>query len=262
MTNPSALPFLKLPSLFLAAALGLAGLGVPAATFAEDEIPATSPRALSELERPQPGETAEKVLRQMAERLNNVQSVRAHVQFSERRKKIKYKSQSRRKITTGPVELVRGVGARAAVHDGKNVDEYIADTRMLWSIDHNKREAQYIPASTPIIGTYVEEAKKMNVFAAVDETSLRYSGTQDVHGEPCWVLRARTPKRLELVGAKQMSVTYWISKKDGLPRRMHIPAEDDLIILVENIRINVPIDKKRFSYKPPSKYKTKNVFGL
>jgi len=249
------------------------GLAILAGAFATPEAAnSDSPGAFDERKRdaeiaelrkeplrpPAPGESLDQVRAIMERSLAGLDSVVCDVEQSKARKE-----KGRRRYYLGQIEIQRGSGGRVALTRKGNTDEYVANDRVIWSIDHNKKEAQFIPASTPVVGQYVREALKFNIFLALDADTMRLRGSQSVAGEDCWLVEGKSPRNLARTGVPVSKVRVWIAKSDGLPRMVHIPDDkDDLLIILSNIRCNPPINPARFQWSPPRGMKTKNIFGF
>lgn len=167
-----------------------------------------------------------------------------------------------RKTRVGPLELLRGQGARLVLTRKGETDEYIANEKIIWVYDVKRREAKYIPTDLPIIGYFVQEALKLNVLPALDAETMKLKGTESVDGEPCWVIEGKSPNKLRAVGVSPSVVRVWVSRKDGIPRMIKVPVASDCTIRLHDIAINVPVAKSRFDWTPPSNVKTKNIFGF
>lgn len=167
-----------------------------------------------------------------------------------------------RKTKVGPMELRRGAGARLKLTRKSSTDEYVANAETIWKYDHKDKEAKYFPTSLPVINFFVGEAMKLNVFLSVDDDTLKYMGTETVEGEECWVFQGKSPRRLKMVGVPVSDVRVWVAKKDGVPRKITLPNEEDTILRLRNVKINEPVSSKRFSFSPPKGVKTKNIFGF
>lgn len=216
-----------------------------------------TPNPLTQFSAPKSEESLQTVRSQILQLVARIDVLTCTVELSEKREK-----KRTRKVKTGPLELARGKGGRVAFSRKKETDEYIANAETIWSYAHHEKKAQYIPTSMPVVGFFVEEAMKLNVFLSVDEGTLRFHGTQHVDGEPCWVLEGRSPSKLRPVGVPVSTVRVWVAKKDGIPRRIWIPSEDDLVVTLRDISINGGMDSGRFIFTPPEKVKVVNVFGL
>ncbi|MBX7246572.1 MAG: hypothetical protein K1X53_13830 [Candidatus Sumerlaeaceae bacterium] len=204
-----------------------------------------------------PDEGMDRVQVIMARKISGLNSVTCDIEMSRKRKN-RYK----RKVYTGPVEIVRQQGARLAQTRNGKTDEYVVNNDTIWSIDHNEKEAQFIPASVPIVGAYLKEAMEFNIFAAMDQDTLKLRGSQTLDKEPCWVIDGKSPKKLSTVGVPVSKMRVWISQNDGLPRKVNVLDEDDLIVTIRNVKLNPVIPASRFNYSPPKNYKTKNIFGF
>ncbi|MCX7716818.1 MAG: hypothetical protein N2111_00220 [Candidatus Sumerlaeaceae bacterium] len=207
---------------------------------------------------PADGDSLDRVRAVMQRSLASLDSVVCEIEKSKARKE-----KGRRRYFHGQVEIQRGSGGRVSLTRKGNTDEYVANDRVIWSIDHNKKQAQFIPASTPVVGQYVREALNFNIFLALDEDTLRLRGSQTIEGEDCWLVDGKSPRSLARTGVPVSKVRVWIAKSDGLPRMIHIPDdEDDQLIILRNIKTNLRIDSERFQWSPPKGMKTKNIFGF
>lgn len=229
------------------------------------------------------GETVEAVLHQIQSRVDQVRTLKADISMSKVKDKKDKKDKGKgkkakeqdaavdestpsptgqRSVKSGPMAISRGQGARVAISRKDETEEYIANPQILWVYNHKDKEAQFIPTSMPFISGFVEAAMSMNVFAAMEQDTIRNKGSQDVDGEPCWVLEGKSPDKLKLAGVEQVKMRFWIAKKDGIPRRISIPTQKDLIISLNNVQVNGPIDASRFNFTPPQGVSTKNIFGF
>lgn len=211
----------------------------------------------SDFKKRQTGETLQVARASVQQLVDQIKTIQCELEMS---KKPEKKKSRRTKI--GPMELSRGTGARVSLTRKKSTDEYIANAETIWSYDHGDKEAKYIPTSLPIINYFVAEALKLNVFLSVDEETLKLIGSETIEGEPCWVFEGKSPRKLKVVGVPVAEVKVWVSKKDGVPRKITLPNEEDTIIKLRNVRINEPVSAKRFNWTPPKGVKSKNIFGF
>ncbi len=186
-----------------------------------------------------------------------VDTVSCEVEMSKKREK-----KFTRRVEKGPLELARGIGARVSLSRKGQTQEYIANQKVIWSYDHNDKEAQFIPTSMPVVGANVQEAMRLNAFFAMAPDTIRYRGSQEIEGEDCWVLTGKSPTTLESLGVPSVKVRVWVAKKDGLPRKIQLPDEDDLVIMLRSVTVNPAIPASRFEWSPPDGVKTKNIFGF
>lgn len=244
--------------LLIAAAAGLACCGA-IALGQQTEKPATATQTLEvphePITPPGPGETLESALTQIRSRLASIRTVKAEVELSKKDKK-------KRKVKTGPMEVARQQGARIALTRKGETEEYIATPSLLWSYEHKEREAQYIPTGLPVISTFVRSALALDMLLALDGDTMKLKGTSSFEGEPCWVIEGKSPDTLKIVGVPVVKMRVWVSKKDGLPRRISLPKEKDTLILLRQIQVNAAIDAGRFQWAPPKGVRTKNLFGF
>jgi outer membrane lipoprotein-sorting protein len=255
----------------------------PAASTVPTAAPGATPRvkatltpdtALGEHQKKAEGETIQSVLQQIQSNVDRVQTLRADLAMSKAKDKDKKEKKKQkaadpaasaspqRSVKTGPMEISRGQGARLSVTRKDETDEYIANPQILWVYDHKAKEAQYIPTSLPFISGFVTAAMNMNVFAAMENDSIKNKGSQDVDGEPCWVLEGKSPDKLSMAGVQQYKMRFWISKRDGIPRRIGIPDQKDLVISLTNVQVNGKVDPSRFQFTPPEGVTQKNLFGF
>lgn len=230
------------------------------------------------LVKPVDGVSVQSVLTDIQARVDNIQSLTADMEFDEeddskKKKKKKKKDGDQagvnpawpeppgRDIERGPLMIQRGVGAYLYLERKKDKAEYIANSSTIWKHDIKDKEARHIPASWPVISTFVTNALVMNVFVAMESDTVKLLGTESVDGEPCWVLEGQSPSRLK-VAVGQTKLKFWISQRDGIPRIIRVPKENDAIIRLKNVRINVPVDVAKFSFTPPAGVKTKNILGF
>ncbi|MGI8907730.1 MAG: LolA family protein [Candidatus Sumerlaeaceae bacterium] len=229
--------------------------------------------SLGEHQRKAADETVQAVLQQIQSNVDQVRTLTAELSMSkvkETKEKAKKKAEKtgtaprapKRTVKSGPMEISRSQGARVSLTHKDETDEYVANNQTLWVYDHKAREAQYIPTSLPFISGFVDAAMKMNVFAAMDTETIKNKGSQDVDGESCWVLEGKSPDKLKLAGVDPVKMRFWISKKDGIPRRISIPDEKDLVISLKNVQVNSPVTESRFNFTPPAGVTQKNLFGF
>jgi outer membrane lipoprotein-sorting protein len=225
-------------------------------------VPATADQmeTASAMRAPAAGDTLQTVRKSIEEKISGIRSLSCEVEMSKARDKKDPKKS--RKVHTGPLEIAREHGGRLQLTRKGHTEEYIANWRVIWSYDHKNKEARFIPTSTPVIGFYVQEAMRLNAFLSVDEDTLQLRGTQDLNGEPCWVLEGRSPRRLKTLGVPVTRISVWISRNDGLPRKIHVPSENDLTIYLRNYVTNPAIGPQRFEWTPPQGVKTRNIFGF
>ncbi len=248
---------------------GLSGAQTPAAppvppraAAAPAEIPLEArPTPLpGAIRKPEPNETLQSVRARIEARMAKVQTFTCQVEMSKKREK--REGQSWRKIRSGPLELARGVGGRVMLTRKGETEEYIANRQVIWSYDHKAREAQFIPTGAPVVGTFVQEAMRLNVFLAADEDTLKLRAVQEFDGEDCWVIEGLSPSRLKPLGIEPTKIRVWVAKKDCLPRKIQVPKEHDLTIVLRDFQVNAPVDPSRFQFAPPAGVKTKNIFGF
>lgn len=228
---------------------------------------------------PSDGQTAKSVLADVQARVHSIQTLNADLEFDRKdddggKKKKKKKAAEGsginpawpeppdRDIERGPLSISRGNGAYLFLERKKEKEEFIANPTSLWKHDIDDKEARHIPASWPIVDTFVSNALKMNVFVAMDDGTIKLKGTESVDGVPCWVLQGNSPSRLNMVGVGTKKMQMWVGQADGIPRVIKVPSEEDTIIRLKNVRINQAVDPTRFQFTPPAGVKTKNVFGL
>lgn len=202
-------------------------------------------------------ESLDSVRAQITARVAHVQTLSCTLEMSKKREKKKT-----RKVKTGPLELARGYGARLALTRKDETDEYIANPQIIWSYEHHEKEAVFIPTDTPLIGSFVQEAMKLNVFAAVDEDTARLRGSQAVDGIDCWVLEGKSPTKLRVLGLPVTTIRVWIAKHDGVPRKIQLPDEDETMIILRNVQVNPEVSPSRFQWQAPADVKTSNIFGF
>lgn len=212
---------------------------------------------LSPLVPPQPGESLESVQVQIRQNVDSVQTLTCTLELSKKRGR-----KPGRKIRTGPLEIARGLGARLALTQKGETTEYIANPEIIWAYDRKDKKAKYIPTDVPLISGFVQEALRLNVFMSVDEGTLDFLGSQTVGNEVCWVLRGESPRKLALAGVPPSKLRVWIAKSDGIPRRIRIPEGNDTMLVLRDVRVNVPIKPTRFQWTPPEGVKTRNIFGF
>ena len=202
-------------------------------------------------------ETLAQVRQSMSERLDAVRTLLCNVEMSKTRS-----DKPTRKVYSGTLQIARDQGGRLVLTRKGSTDEYIASSRIIWSYDHKHKEARFIPASTPVVGTFVQEALRLNVFMSVDEGTLQLLGCEPVENEACWVLQGKSPARLKKVGVPISTILVWVSKSTGLPRKIRIPDEKDTTVVLRDFRTNEPVDPRQFQWSPPKGVKQKNIFGF
>lgn len=203
-----------------------------------------------------PGETLESVQARIRRFLGQVHTLKADVEMSRARKG------KSRKVSTGPMEVARQQGARVALTRKGETEEYIANPRVIWSYEHKEREAKYIPTNLPVVEQFVGSAMGLDLLLALDAETVRLLGNGTCDGEPCWVLEGKSPDTLEMLGVPVVKMKIWVSKSDGLPRRIWLPKQNDTLILLRKVKINPTIAAGRFQWSPPKGVKTKNIFGF
>ncbi|AXA35734.1 hypothetical protein BRCON_0957 [Candidatus Sumerlaea chitinivorans] len=207
---------------------------------------------------PPAGESLADVREQIESKLAALSAIRCDVEMSKAREK-----KITRKVYTGPLEILRGHGGRVSLTRKGQTEIYIANPKVLWSYEPRKKEAQFIPANTPVIGQFVEEALRFNAFLAMDENTMKLLGSQTCDSEPCWVIEGKSPRKLVAVGVPVTKMRVWVSKNDGLPRKIHLPTEKDLTIVLRNFQLNPPdVTPSAFEWSPPKGVRTKNIFGF
>jgi outer membrane lipoprotein-sorting protein len=189
--------------------------------------------------------------------VSEVRTLSCTLEMSKKREK-----KRTRKTKVGPLQIVRNTGARLALKRKDETDEYIANPRIIWAYEHHEKEAVFIPTSMPIIGDFASQAMRLNVFMSADEETIKLRGSQDFEGEPCWVFEGKSPSKLRLVGLPITKIRVWISKRDGVARKISLPDEEDTLIILRDVEINVPLNSNRFEFTPPRGVKQKNVFGF
>ena len=203
-------------------------------------------------------DTLSDVRQQIESKLAALSAIRCDVEMSKAREK-----KITRKVYTGPLEILRGHGGRVSLTRKGQTEIYIANPKVLWSYEPRKKEAQFIPANTPVIGQFVEEALRFNAFLAMDENTMKLLGSQTCDSEPCWVIEGKSPRKLVAVGVPVTKMRVWVSKNDGLPRKIHLPTEKDLTIVLRNFQLNPPdVTPSAFEWSPPKGVRTKNIFGF
>jgi outer membrane lipoprotein-sorting protein len=189
--------------------------------------------------------------------VDDIRTLRCDLELSKKPPK-KHSRQTKR----GPMVLAREQGAHLSLTRKTKTNEYNANYDTIWVYDHKDKEAKYIPTSLPIIRFFVGEALKLNVFLSVDEDTLKLLGSETIAGEPCYVFEGKSPRKLRLVGVPVSDVKVWVSKNDGVPRKITLPHEDDIIIRLNNVIVNKPIKPGQFEWKPPKGVESKNIFGF
>lgn len=189
--------------------------------------------------------------------VSQVRTLSCTLELSKKREKKKT-----RKKKVGPLQIVRGAGARLSLTHGRETEEYIANPRIIWDYEHHEKEAMFIPTSMPVVGDFAEQAMRLNVFMSADEETIKLRGSQDFEDEPCWVFEGESPSKLKLVGLPITKIRVWISKRDGVPRKIQLPDENDTLVILRDVEINVPLASNRFEFTPPPGVEQKNVFGF
>lgn len=223
-------------------------------------------------------ETAQSALTQVQGNVNKIQTLIADIEMDRERKEKKKKTKKDdpnktpgpfagwepegRYIKRGPLVISRNTGAHLILKRKNSTDEYIANKSTLWSYDHGDKEARYIPTSLPVLKGLISAAYSLDVFSALDSSTLKLIGTQDIDGVPCWVIQGKSPSTLSMVGIEAVTLRVWVSKTDGIPRQIKIPSNEDMIIRVRNIKLNEPVDPSKFNWSLPSGVKGKNIFGF
>lgn len=214
---------------------------------------ADTPPANSETSQP-----LEQALKQMSEKLRSVKTLSCTLEMSKKHEKKKDK----RKVKSGPMQIARGKGGRISLTRKGQTEEYIANAQVIWAYDHKDKEALHISTGFPVIGPFVDQALRLNVFMALDEDTLKLVGEEPLNDEACWVFQGKSPRKLKLAGVPVSKVRVWIAKSDGLPRKIHLPDEKDLTIVLRDINVNLPMESETFNWSPPEGVKKKNIFGL
>lgn len=235
---------------------------------------------------PVEGETAKIILSQIQTQVDKVQTLNATLEFDtkdddddkKKKKKKKKKAEAAaagvvgvnpawpeppgRDIERGPLQISRGVGAYLYLERKKEKEEYVANVSSLWKHDIDDKEARLIPTNWPVIDTFLEAALRMNVFAAMEESTIKYQGTENIDGVPCWLLEGKSPSKLSMLGVEQTNLKIWTAKEDGIPRMIKVSGEDDSIIRLKDVRLNQPVDESKYQFTPPAGVKTKNILGF
>lgn len=231
---------------------------------------------------PAPGETAKTVLAEIQARVDKLQTLNATLEFdtkdddSKKKKKKKKKKQEEaaaginpawpeppgRDIERGPLQISRGAGAYLYLERKGEKEEYVANASSLWKHDIDDKEARLIPTNLPVINTFLSAALSMNVFAAMEESTIKYQGSENVDGVPCWLLEGSSPSKLSMVGVEQTNLKIWSAKQDGIPRMIKVSGEDDSIIRLKDVRLNGPVDVTKYQFTPPAGVETKNILGF
>lgn len=232
---------------------------------------------------PAEGETAKTILAQIQERVNKVQALHATLEFDTKdddngkKKKKKKKKQAEaisaginpawpeppgRDIERGPLQISRGTGAYLFLERKEEKEEYVANASSLWKHDIDDKEARLVPTNLPVINTFLGAALAMNIFAALEENTINYQGTENVEGVPCWLLEGKSPSKLSMVGVEQTELKIWVAKQDGIPRMIKVSGEDDSIIRLKNVQLNQPVDVTKYQFTPPAGVETKNILGF
>ena len=254
--------FIAGPSSMPAAFAAEADTTTPTASAAEPHNPELEPTPASgPIQKIDKGTKLDDVQADMNAKLAGITTFQADIQMLKKRDK-KSRGGAIWKIWEGPLALTRNVGGHVRVSRKGETEEYIANRQVLWSYDVHHKEAQFIPASTPVIGTFVEEAMRLNVFFSADPETIKLRASQVTEGEDCWVLEGKSPKRLKMVGLPENRIRVWVAKSDGLPRKIQLPDNDDFTIILRNIRVNENIPTSRYQFTPPKGVKTKNIFGF
>ena len=240
---------------FLAASLMAVTLPATAGKKAEPEAEVVLPADFTPAA---PADSADQVRAAFDRRIASIRSISFKVTISSKRKK----RPPDRDLQVGTVEVVRGYGARAVLLEDDKMDEYVVNPETIWSIDHHRKEAQFIPTSIPVFGRYVRGGVALDYQLAFKDDSMRLLGSQPVDGEPCWILQAKTTDAFETFGLESYRVRIWISKNDSLPRKVQIPKSKDTIVTLTDLRVNGDIPRSRCDWSPPAGMKTKNIFGF
>ncbi len=231
-------------------------------TAAEPNNPEMQPTpASSPSDRIEKGTKLSDVQADMNAKLAGVTTFQADIQMLKKRGK-KSPGGAIWRIWEGPLALTRNVGGHVTLTRKGETEEYTANRQVIWSYDAPHKEAQFIPTSTPVIGTFVEEAMRLNVFFSADPDTIKLRASQENEGEDCWVLEGKSPSRLKMLGVPENRIRVWVAKRDGLPRKIQLPDNEDFTILLRNIRVNENIPTSRYQFTPPEGVKTKNIFGL
>ncbi len=235
------------------------------------------------LQPPPAGQDAKSVLADIQTRVNSIKTLTANLEFDRKdeddeKKKAKKKKKKAegggnginpewpeppgRDVERGPMFISRGLGAYLYLERKKEKEEFIANASSIWKHDIDDEEARHIPASWPVIDTFVANALKMNVFVSMDEGTIKLVGVESVDGVPCWVLEGNSPSKLNMVGIGTKKMKFWVGQQDGIPRVIKVPSEEDTIIRLKNVQLNAPVDTSKFQFTPPAGVETKNILGF
>lgn len=263
-------PFTISISLFLLLAGGMCSSGGFAATAPEfglalSAVPQNAMTSTSQpqhaeggLRLPRGGETVDRVRAEIKQNMGLIKHLAAQIELSKNRGEKK----TGRRTRIGPLQIMRDYGARVSLSRKDETEEYIVNTTVIWSYDHKDKVAHFIPAGTPIIGTFLQEALKLNLLLAVDEDTLHLEGSEKIDDEDCWVLEGKSPRKLNKVGVDSTVVRVWMGKKDGIPRKIQCPTEKNTVIYLVGVKVNAPMNADDFNFTPPKGVKTKNIFGF
>ena len=132
--------------------------------------------------------------------------------------------------------------------DPKN-DRIVADGRFLWLYTPSSTPNQVIRSAIPatgntgphLIGQFVEKPRERYQARYVRADSVT-EGTVDVI--------ALTPRGTDL---PYTAATLWITRKDGLVRRIEIveTSGQTRTIVLRNVVVNQPINSREFKFSPP-----------
>lgn len=231
------------------------------------------------IEKPSANENAEFALKQIQGNVNKIQTLSAQVELERERKEKKAKKNKPvdpnktpgpfagwepegYTVKRGPMTISRNTGAYLVLKRKNSTDEYIANKSTLWSYDHGDKEARYVSTGLPGVSGLISSAFNLDVFSALDQSTLKLIGSQTLDGEPCWVIEGKSPSTLSVVGVQAIKMRIWTSKNDGIPRQIKIPSNDNMIIRIKDIKLNESVDTNKFNWTLPKGVKSKNIFGF
>lgn len=234
---------------------------------------------------PAEAETAKAALADIQSRVDKIQTLNASLEFDTKddddgKKKKKKKDKKNKEGVTGeginpawpeppgrdlergPLQISRGSGAYLFLERKGEKEEYIASASSLWKHDIDDKEARLIPTTWPVIDTFLSNALRMNVLVAMEDSTIKLQGSENVDGVPCWILEGSSPSKLSMVGVEQTTLKFWVAKTDGIPRIIKVSGEDDSIIRLKNVRLNEAVDATKYQFTPPAGVETKNIIGF
>lgn len=186
-------------------------------------------------------------LADIAQKSAQVRGFRATVETRDRRGMVEA-------ISTSSIVTSRDLGWKMADLTSTGGQIIVCDYRTSYQYLPAERQVLKYTADSPqAMESFRKPASEMNIVSVLDPKSVKVLGEEDFAGEPTYHIEGTTTTQF-LPQGKPMTrkIEAWISKNDGLPRKMIEYTELTVgTTIYHNMQINPPLAAKDFEFAPP-----------